>query len=123
MRTDEHNNKGYEVSDITAKPVVWSIGIMAFVIVASVVGMIAYVKTLDALPKISEVERSPMAEVRPSPPGPHLQADPPVEWKAYKDSQDKQLDSYGWVNQEARIAHIPIDVAMKRVLKQGFPTR
>lgn len=33
------------------------------------------------------------------------------------------LSSYGWINREQGIVHIPIEVAMEMVLKEGLPTR
>lgn len=35
--------------------------------------------------------------------------------------QEKQLHSYGWVDEKAGVAHIPIDVAMDLIAKRGLP--
>ena len=37
-------------------------------------------------------------------------------------NQEDQLNSYGWVDQKAGVAHIPIELAMKLIVERGLPT-
>lgn len=55
---------------------------------------------------------------RDVPPTPRLQAVPPLDRIALYRTQRQQLDSYGWVNKQGGIAHIPIERAMALVAAQ-----
>jgi hypothetical protein len=57
------------------------------------------------------------------PPEPRLQQFPEQEMRAYEQIQKERLASYGWVNEEAGVAHIPIDEAMRLTLERGLPAR
>jgi len=37
--------------------------------------------------------------------------------------QENQLNSYGWVDEQAGTAHIPIDHAMDLIVERGLPVR
>lgn len=51
-----------------------------------------------------------------------LQASPSAQALATRRAQEAaQLNSYGWVNQPAGIAHIPIDRAIALLAEQGLP--
>jgi hypothetical protein len=39
---------------------------------------------------------------------------------ALRREEDAILTSYGWVDRQAGVVRIPIDVAMKQVLEEGF---
>jgi len=56
-----------------------------------------------------------------TPPGPRLQTDPEADLGAYVRKEQHLLDSYGWVDRERGIAHIPIEVAMERLARTGIP--
>ena len=64
---------------------------------------------------------------RPLPPEPRLQGapgheiQPPAEMKQMQDAADATLNSYGWVDEKAGVARIPIQQAMKRLAKKGLP--
>lgn len=70
----------------------------------------------------------------PAPPGPEvfapeprpaqapvLQQHPRADLERLQRRWQRRLDSYGWVDREAGIVHIPIDAAMDRVAEQGLP--
>jgi len=52
-----------------------------------------------------------------------LQVDDVSDMQHYRDASNKQLSSYGYVDQNSGVVHIPIDQAMDQVAKQGVPTR
>lgn len=54
-------------------------------------------------------------------PGPRLQAAPREDLQQLLGDQQARLDSYGWVDEEGGIAHIPIEQAMRIVAEQGLP--
>jgi hypothetical protein len=57
----------------------------------------------------------------PSYPSPQLQADPPADMRAFLHREADQLNSGGWIDRNAGIAHIPIDEAMKLLAARGIP--
>jgi hypothetical protein len=58
------------------------------------------------------------------PPLPRLQTQPFKDVYELKSAQLERLTSYGWVDQNAGIVHIPIDDAMRIVAERGaVPTR
>ena len=52
---------------------------------------------------------------------PVLQYDPVAELAAYQDQEAERLSSYGWVDKNAGIAHIPIERAIDLLFEQGLP--
>ncbi len=54
---------------------------------------------------------------------PVLQIDPVADLNAYKAQQNELLNSYGWVDKGAGIAHIPIERAIELTAQQGLPHR
>ena len=61
-------------------------------------------------------------EALPPPPRPRLQASPAQDWHTMLSDEDGRLHAYGWVDQEAGIAHIPIDHAIELMTTTGMPT-
>lgn len=56
--------------------------------------------------------------------GQNLELAPPQsEYRIVRESWDKQLNSYGWVDESNGIVRIPIEEAKKLILKQGLPVR
>jgi hypothetical protein len=53
------------------------------------------------------------------PPAPHLQTDPFVDLIELRAEEERVLTSYGWVDQHAGVAHLPIDRAMDLVVERG----
>jgi hypothetical protein len=68
-------------------------------------------------------------EERRLPPEPRLQPEPP-EWRTpredlrtFRRQEDEILTTYGWVDKNAGIVHIPIGEAMKLTVQRGLPAR
>ena len=60
--------------------------------------------------------QGPAANTAPPPraiPAPRLQPAPQEERAAYFAGTERRLQSYGWVDREAGIAHIPLEQAMR----------
>jgi len=57
---------------------------------------------------------SPLAAAREQrlPPGPQLQVRPERELAAYRAAEKARLEGWGWVDESAGVAHIPIDRAI-----------
>jgi len=57
------------------------------------------------------------------PAAPRLQQIPENEMVAVRRQQDQDLHSYGWIDKDAGIVHIPIEDGMRLLLERGLPTR
>lgn len=57
------------------------------------------------------------------PPEPRLQQFPEREMQTYAQSQEERLTTYGWVDEEQGVVHMPIDDAMRLTIERGLPSR
>jgi hypothetical protein len=57
------------------------------------------------------------------PPEPRLQTNPRQDLRELRASEDRMLNSYGWVDKDKGIVRVPIGEAMKLVVKRGLPAR
>ena len=57
------------------------------------------------------------------PPTPRLQQFPRNDLYEFRLGEQEFLESYGWMNKEAGIVHIPIDDAMRVLVERGLPSR
>lgn len=53
------------------------------------------------------------------PPAPRLQQFPRSEIYEFRVGEQQKLESYGWVNKDAGVVHIPIEDAMRLTLERG----
>jgi hypothetical protein len=56
-------------------------------------------------------------------PEPRLQVDPPGELQSLRAAERARLSSYGWVDQQRGVVHVPIGRAIDMLLKRGLPVR
>jgi hypothetical protein len=55
-------------------------------------------------------------------PQPRLEENERSELDGFRSGEEQWLNSYGWVDKNAGVAHIPIDQAMQLIAQQGLPT-
>lgn len=65
--------------------------------------------------------RLPLFPAAPAPPQPRLQIAPQQDLDAFMAEKRQWLTSYGWVDQEQGLAHVPLEVAIEHVLEEGLP--
>ncbi len=53
------------------------------------------------------------------PPEPRLQGSPEKELAAFRAEEDQELEGWSWVDRDAGVAHVPIEVAIESVAKSG----
>jgi len=69
-------------------------------------------------------EPAPLVSLREKiPPGPRIQAAPEWDLIELRKEEDKELNSYGWVDKNAGIVRIPIDKAIDLLVEKGLPAR
>jgi hypothetical protein len=140
----ERYEPNYETTDATVGPLVK----FTFWLVVSVAiafgSMYGLLRLTQKLPAIGEGEPHPLAAFNdPIPPAPNLEMQAGVKqgwdgkvidqsqrqpftsrmWKDQRAESEKRLAGYGWVDEQAKIVHVPIERAMDLSLQKGFPVR
>jgi hypothetical protein len=132
-----HNpDVAYEHSDVSVQPLLMAaVGLVAgtgviFVLMAWTFGI------MESRAAASDPTLSPLA--RPatqmpktttgSPyfgnaPGPQLLVEEPAALRKERGIEDEKLQTYGWVDEKARTARMPISEAKKLLLERGLPVR
>ena len=66
---------------------------------------------------------SPPTPEDQSPPPPRLQVSPRTDLAKLRAAEEKELQTYRWVDREKKIVSIPIDRAMELIAERGLPVR
>lgn len=115
-RTDVDEPRHYEVRDASVGALVALGGLLALILV-TVLGA-----SHDLAFDLAKwAGRSPTPSVAPAlhPPGPMLEIDPERNLATFRQREDAQLHSYGWIDRQAGIVHIPIERAMDLLAEDG----
>lgn len=116
---------GHETRDISTRVVMSFGGALVVGAVIVYVGIWLVYLYFGSLADRAYPRQYPMAQVGAplQPPAPRLQTRPREELKQMRDEEDRILNSYGWVDANGGVVHIPIEQAMKLTLEQGLPAR
>jgi hypothetical protein len=101
----------FERSDWPLAPIAFLYAAILVLLVVSAWVLIAAYP--DSLP---DVDRT----LRIAPPGPNLQTDSQADLKKLRAAEDKQLNSYYWIDKKKGVVHIPIEEAMKKLATSGI---
>lgn len=78
-------------------------------------------------PLAVEPSKMPTHVAGPAPfgtaPGPQLLTNEPAVLQQHRATEDSQLSGYGWTNEQAGVARMPIAEAKKLLATRGLPTR
>lgn len=122
METERHPAAHHESTDASISALVkFCIGLFLLIVVV-MLGMRLMFEYFNRTRQLGP-PASPFVENKVSPPGPGLQVHPVQDLKQLRQGEDEKLNSYGWVDQKAGIARIPIDRAMDLLLAKGLPAR
>ena len=66
---------------------------------------------------------SPLQIRNEQPPEPRLQVVPGLDLRLQQEAEADRLNGYGWVDEDARLVHIPIEKAIDALLEKGLPVR
>ena len=131
----EHDEVAYEHEDLSPR------GIFAFLLGLGLVLVLVYfvVKGMDgfleAYQKQHQPPLNPLASQTETDsrkvsnadiakfPQPRLETNERLEINDFRLQEEKTLNSYGWIDQKAGIARIPIDRAMQLLAQRGLPIR
>jgi hypothetical protein len=128
---------GFEREDLGSR------GVFAFMIGLAVVGVVIYFIIIGMYSFLDKYERSQMATASPlvtskgamsrvvtqdymeqrfkENGAPMLETNERGQFRDFLMNQENQLNSYGWVDEKAGVAHIPIERAMELTAQRGLP--
>jgi hypothetical protein len=114
----------HEHSDINIRKVLgFAIALTVIVLVVFVL-MWALFQGLESSAASNDPQVSPLAvPAGELPPEPRLLTNEPANLAKLRENEAKMLGGYGWVDQAAGVAHMPIDEAKKLILERGIPAR
>lgn len=131
---ENHGNEiGFEREDLGSKP------IFGFLVSLAIVGILVYYAIwgifyfLDTFDKKNQQTRTPLVQVESNTreiqseqiqrfPEPRLEENERTELDGFRYQEEERLNSYGWVDEKAGIAHIPIERAMQLIAQRGLST-
>jgi hypothetical protein len=108
--------RGYEVRDVSVGALA-AFGVLLTLILATVLGA-SHDLAFD-LAKWAGHSPSAHATSVFHPPAPILEVDPERNLTTFRQREDTQLRSYGWVDRAAGTVHIPIERAMDQMVADG----
>jgi hypothetical protein len=120
-----HNpDTAHEAADISMRAIV-SFVIMLTVVTLVIQGaMYVVFRVFDRMEAASDTEISPLAiPANQAPADPRLQTTPWADLKTLRAEESSYLHGYGWIDQQAGVARIPIDRAKALLLQKGLPVR
>lgn len=118
-----------EAADVNVKGVIWFlIGLVITIVICySILNAVfrhftrlaaiqdQQIRSLSVVPSI--------ASQHPYFPEPREQFSPQLDLESFRAHQERELNSYGWIDRQAGVVRIPIDRAMDLILQRGLPTR
>jgi hypothetical protein len=129
----EHPEAAYDHSDLGSRGIfVFLIGLALTVALVHIV-IYGFVRVYEKYTP-QGVERTaaiiePQAQIGPTGdptarfPMPVVQPDPVADLNKFREAEELELNSAGWLDQKAGIAHIPIERAIDLVAQRGLPVR
>jgi len=128
---------GFEREDLSTR------GVFAFMIGLAIVGLVIYFIIVGMYTFLDKYERSQMTTASPlvtskgamsrvvtqdyidqrfkENGAPMLETNERGQFRDFLMNQENQLNSYGWVDEKAGVAHIPIERAMELIEQRGLP--
>jgi hypothetical protein len=120
----EENNPGvaFEKRDVNTRAILYFIVILFAVVALTLIsmrGLFGYYSSTQKLgPGVS-----PFYNSRELPPAPRLQVDPAMDLEQVRQSQNEELNSYGWADKATGKVRVPIDRAMDMLIERKLPAR
>ncbi len=117
------DNELYETRDIQAKPLLIFLSGLTIMCITVFLTTHSYQKqTIQSVVEERGTDH-PLADQRQAPGAPLLQAHPTEEIEAHRKKTAALLHSFGWIDRQEGIVHMPIEVAkelfLQRQLRQG----
>ena len=136
--SDERHNDdvAHEHSDINIPALAWSMVIMFGTVIGTAVLMFLLFNFLEGQAAARDPKQSPLAMPATNMPrttvpttffggarDPKLMTDEPTYLRETRTSEQDKLHGYGWIDEKAGVARIPIDEAKKLTAERGLAVR
>jgi len=112
---------GFEPTDVSTRGFLYFLlitGILLIITCLVMIGLFSYYTKTDVpIPIVAQ----PFRDFRALTPPPLIQTTPANDIIEYRQAQERLLNSWGWIDQKRGIARMPIDQAMRLLLRQGLP--
>ncbi len=132
MKHVQHPDAAYDHSDLGARGIIaFLIGLALSVIFIHFI-VWGFIKTFVHFEPKAMARTSAIIEPQAAPPqgdpvarfpAPQLQPDPTADMNKYREAVEQELNSSGWLDQNAGVAHIPVERAIDLVAERGLPVR
>ena len=120
----EPGRPGHETIDLNLRGIMIAGAVLAALCAGTLALAARMMGDYRADEKSDEAKRPPLlGDTRGVFPEPRLQQDPAADLRAMRRSDEKAMNSYGWVDRKAGIVRIPIERAMEIVARKGLPGR
>jgi hypothetical protein len=127
----------FEHEDLNPRAVFTFLVALAVICIAAAFIVAGMYKYLDAYQREHQPPQNPLvvpkvektrptaaetrAEIKQTFPEPRLEEDERSQLDGFLAQENRELNSYGWVDEKAGVAHIPIDRAMELTVQRGLP--
>jgi hypothetical protein len=98
-------------------------GALALTVVVAALALVGVFDFFANRASQADLAVPPLAQTAQLPPAPRLQVAPATDLANLRATEQARLGSYGWVDQQAGVVHIPIERAMALIAQRGLPTR
>lgn len=117
----QSTHSGYEATDARITPLAQTGLFITALVIASFVGMLVLFRVLAYYQELFDDPVPPLVANRIATTAPRLQVDPPKQKVELAQSEAALLNSYGWIDQQVKVVHIPIERAMDLVSAGKMP--
>ena len=129
----DHPETSYDRSDLSARAIILFLVGLALTLVLVQFVIYGFVKMYahfepQGVARTSaiiepEAQLGPKGQPTAHFPAPTLQPDPVADLNKFREAEEQQLNSSGWIDQKTGIAHIPVERAIELVAQRGLPVR
>src|SRR5699024_27813 len=106
----------HERSDVAPR---WPVLIGAGMLLLLPIGVAVTALLLNTLWAEPPARPSPFPQETRGTAVPRLQVQPEIELDTLRAAWQERLHSYGWIDRDQQLVHVPIDVAMQRLVQQS----
>lgn len=113
---------GHEQTEVGPRPLVIGAAVLVVTVIICQVGLGLWMRGFERREERANALHPTRQAIEIGQfPQPRLQESPPVETLAILREERARISSYGWVDQRAGIARIPVDRAMDIIAGRGLP--
>jgi hypothetical protein len=113
----------HEVSDVNARGVTEfgvSMALLIVILLFGLWGVFEYLKNREAEVGLP-LSPSAVVNAQKQPPEPRLQRHATQDMRSWRDTEERTLHEYAWLDPDKGVVRIPVDRAMDLIAQRGLP--